>query len=189
MSGHHDGDAELALELDEQVEDDASGGGVEVASGFVGEDEVGAVDDGAGERDALLLAAGEFIRVAVGLVGNAQCARSRSISGATLAGEGAVEHERDRDIIEDAQAGEEVERLKDEAEAAAAEEGEIAIGHAGKIAAADGDRAGGGAINGAEQIEERAFARAAGPRSATMRPRGIEREIWWRAVKALSPWP
>src|SRR5204863_18761 len=36
MGGHDHGDAKFPLQFHEQVEDDASGGGVEVAGGFVG---------------------------------------------------------------------------------------------------------------------------------------------------------
>ena len=39
--------------------------GVEIAGGFVGEDDFGVGDDGAGDGDALLLAAGELVGVVV----------------------------------------------------------------------------------------------------------------------------
>jgi hypothetical protein len=55
VGGHDDGHAGLALELDEEVEDHPAGRRVEITGGLVGEDKVGAVDDGAGERDALLI--------------------------------------------------------------------------------------------------------------------------------------
>ncbi len=48
------------VEAFEEGEDFGGAGGVEVSGGFVGEDEVGIGDDGAGDGDALLLSAGEL---------------------------------------------------------------------------------------------------------------------------------
>ena len=45
--------------------------GVEVSGGFVGEDDVGVVCEGAGDGDALLFASGEFGRQVVEAVGEA----------------------------------------------------------------------------------------------------------------------
>ena len=58
--GDHDDGVALGVEAAEEVGDDALVGGVEVAGGLVGEDDGGLVDEGAGDADALLLAAGEL---------------------------------------------------------------------------------------------------------------------------------
>ncbi len=52
--------AALGVELEEEVDDFLAGGVVEVTGGFVGEEKRGVVAQGAGDGDALLLAAGEF---------------------------------------------------------------------------------------------------------------------------------
>src|SRR5437763_3291349 len=54
---HDDGLVEAVVHLLKHVEDDGRVLGVEVARGLVGEDEGRAGDDGARERDSLLLAA------------------------------------------------------------------------------------------------------------------------------------
>ena len=71
MGDHDDGDAAFGVEAAEQFHDLEGGFGVEVAGGFVGEEGVRIGDDGAGDGDALLLAAGEFGRGVAFLVGDA----------------------------------------------------------------------------------------------------------------------
>ena len=51
----------LGVELVEERHDLVAGLGVEVAGGFVGEDDGGLVDEGAGDGDALTLTAGELV--------------------------------------------------------------------------------------------------------------------------------
>ena len=63
VGDHDDGLAVLLVERLEQREDFVAGLAVEVAGGFVAEQDVGIGDDGAGDADALLLAAGERARV------------------------------------------------------------------------------------------------------------------------------
>ena len=65
MRDHDDRLLELAVELLEQVEDLAGGGAVEVAGRLVGDEQVGVGDDRPGDRDALLLAAGELAGIVV----------------------------------------------------------------------------------------------------------------------------
>ena len=66
-----DGQAELPVEVAQQLEDRAGGLRVEGAGGLVGEQHLGVAGQGAGDADALLLAAGELGRVVLGLVGEA----------------------------------------------------------------------------------------------------------------------
>ena len=54
------GEAEVGLEVGEEVEDLGLDGDVEGGDGFVADDELGAQGQGAGDADALALAAGEF---------------------------------------------------------------------------------------------------------------------------------
>ena len=58
-------------EAAQEFEDADGGGGVEFAGGLVGEDEFGAVGQGASDRDALLFAAREFVWAVVGSAGEA----------------------------------------------------------------------------------------------------------------------
>ena len=58
------GEAVALLEVAQQVDDLRAYGDVECADGFVEDEELGAQGDGAGDVDALALAAGELVRVA-----------------------------------------------------------------------------------------------------------------------------
>ena len=49
--------------LEQAVDDDAAGGAVEVAGRLVGQDDAHAGGEGAGDGDALLLAAGKLARI------------------------------------------------------------------------------------------------------------------------------
>ena len=60
MGDHDDRVAVVVDELAQQREHVAAGAGVERAGGLVGEDDLGAGDERAGDRDALLLAAGQL---------------------------------------------------------------------------------------------------------------------------------
>ena len=57
--------AEIGLQLHDQVDDLRLDGNVERADGLVADDELGLDDHGARDADALVLAAGEFVRIAV----------------------------------------------------------------------------------------------------------------------------
>ena len=56
----HDDRAALVVEALEHRQDFLAGDGVEVARGFIGQDEIRIVHQAAGDRDALLLSAGEL---------------------------------------------------------------------------------------------------------------------------------
>src|SRR5205814_6059714 len=63
------GEVEFGLEVVEEVDDLGLDGYVQGGDGFVGDDEFGAEGQGAGDADALALAAGEFVGVAVVVFG------------------------------------------------------------------------------------------------------------------------
>jgi hypothetical protein len=64
---HHGGAG--GVELAEQSEDPGARGGVEVAGGFVGEQQRWSADDSAGNGDALAFTAGQFVGVVFEAVG------------------------------------------------------------------------------------------------------------------------
>src|SRR5690606_34427728 len=69
VGDHDDGLAEGLDAVAQEGEDFGAGAGVEVAGGFVGEDDLGSADEGAGAGDALLLSAGELGGLVVAPVG------------------------------------------------------------------------------------------------------------------------
>src|SRR3954447_23050656 len=63
--GSHDHGGAVLVDPVQHVHDPHRGGGVQVAGGFVRQQDARLVDDGAGDGHALLLAAGEFVGHAV----------------------------------------------------------------------------------------------------------------------------
>ena len=64
-----DGGFFFASEAGNEFDDGVTGGGVEIAGGFVGEKDGGLVDEGAGDGGALKLSARELVRAVVGAIG------------------------------------------------------------------------------------------------------------------------
>src|SRR5690606_10547111 len=109
VGDHDDGDA-LVVEFLKNAHDLDGGFAVEVAGGFVGEEDVRLVDEGAGDGDALLLSAGKLAGKMIGALGEADDVEG--VEGALFdlaSGEAvlAVEH-RQLDVFEGGGAGEEV---------------------------------------------------------------------------------
>ena len=77
------GEREFVAEVVEQVEDLLLDGNVERGGGFVGDEQLRAVDDGHGDHDALAHASGELVRVAAGaLVGAGDGDIAEALDGA-----------------------------------------------------------------------------------------------------------
>ena len=64
-----DGGFLFASEASDKFDDGVTGGGVEIAGGFVGEKNRGLVDEGAGDGGALKLSARELVGAMVGTIG------------------------------------------------------------------------------------------------------------------------
>jgi hypothetical protein len=126
VGDEHDGVA-AGVEGVEEGHDLEAGFGVEVAGGLVGEDDGGVVDQGAGDGDALALAAGEL----VGLVVHARFEADvgERLLGAldALGGGRAVVDERQLDVVQRGGAGQQVEGLEDEADFLVADAGELVV--------------------------------------------------------------
>ena len=71
VSDDDKGDSVVAVEGEEKVGDGVGRCGIERAGGFVGEDELGSVDEGAGDGGAEFFAAGELPRKVVKAAGEA----------------------------------------------------------------------------------------------------------------------
>ena len=133
VGDHDDGFAEFLVEALEEGEDFLGGGGVEVAGGFVGEDEVGVGDDGAGDGDALFLAAGELAGKWSRRSPRPTSLRAVAALFAALAAGEAGELEGEFDVFEGGEDGDEVEGLEDEADVVVAPAGEAAFGDGGRV--------------------------------------------------------
>jgi hypothetical protein len=160
VSDHDDGHAELGLQFAEKREDSLASGGIEIAGGFIGEKNFRAIDEGAGNGDALLFAAGEFGGAMAEAMGEADAFERFANAGGTLGAIHFGEAKRELDIFLEGHAREEIEGLEDHADGGAAITGEIEGGERGDVLAEGENGAGGGAVESGNEIKEGGFAGA-----------------------------
>lgn len=159
-----EGDALFLLDLEEEVGDFAAGFAVEGTGGFVGENDTGLVDEGAGDGGALFFAAGEFAGAMVEAVAEADTFEEGGGTGAGVffafvpaAGEPGGE-----DVFHHGELGKEVVLLENEAEFLVAEASGFFFGHFGEVFSVDDDGAAGGGEEGTKDVEEGGLSAAGG---------------------------
>jgi hypothetical protein len=69
VGDEEDGSFFFASEASDEFDDGVTGGGVEIAGGFIGEKNRGLVDEGAGDGGALKLSSRELVGAVVGAIG------------------------------------------------------------------------------------------------------------------------
>ncbi|KAF1070114.1 MAG: hypothetical protein GAK45_00887 [Pseudomonas citronellolis] len=120
MGDQHDGQFQLAVDLGQQLQHLPGGLRVEGAGGFVAEQQFRAAGQGAGDADALFLAAGKLGRVFACVVGEADALEQFIDTGSDLRGaEAASELHRHGNVVGDGLGGQQVEVLEDHADALA----------------------------------------------------------------------
>ena len=160
VAGEHYG-AALAVEVSEMFDDVASVVGVKVTGGFIGEDDAGLIQHGAGDSGALFFTSTEFC----GFVGEALCQAQvgedfpSPVALAVGAGRAVCE----KDIVKNVKIGEKMEHLKDKANVLFAEFGLVAGMQGVDLLITDVDLALGGSEHGGDHQEEGRLAAAAGP--------------------------
>ena len=152
--------AALGVQLAQQLHHRAAGPGVEVAGRFVGQHDRGSVDDGAGDRDALALAAGHLaghVRQALPEADTTECLGGGVASvGQRLA---AVE-QTVGDVVDARHPVEEEERLEHEADQVRTHSGQLAVAHRRRVDAGDADDAARRPIERADDVQQGRLARA-----------------------------
>ena len=162
VGDHDDGHAELRLKFAEKREDGFAGGGVEIAGGLVGEENFGAIDERAGDGDALLLASGKFRGAVAEAMRQANAFDGFANARWAFATIDFGEAKRELDIFFERHAWEKVERLENHADGVAAVAGEIERGQRGNVLTVSEDGAGSGPVEAGDEIQERGFAGAGG---------------------------
>lgn len=160
--GDHDDGLSGVVEGLEEVDDFASGGGVEVAGGFVGEDDFGFVGECASDGDALSFAAAELCRSVVEALAESDGFEECFGALSSLSSRGAGEGEGDFDVLSSGEHLEEVEGLEDEAECSESECGAVFAAEVLGGLSLDVDLALCGGVDEAEEVEEGGFAAAGG---------------------------
>ena len=115
--GDHDDQFAHGGDLPEDFQDLGACFRVQGACGLVGQDDVGVVDQGPGDGDPLFLSPGELAGLLADLVSQAHFFQDLPGSLLPLFLAGAAEGHGDGDVIQNAEVGDEVEALEDEADA------------------------------------------------------------------------
>jgi len=115
--GHqHQRRSGLVAQVTQQFEDPLPVAGIEVARGFIGQEQSGSVDERPRDGDALHLAPGEFTRRRVGPMSHAHPVQQRRHAGTAFRGRDAQQLKRQFDVLGRGQCGQQVEELEDRAE-------------------------------------------------------------------------
>ncbi len=130
--------ASRAVDLQQQVDDVVSGRAVEIACRFVRQENRRVVGERSGDRDALLLAAGELRRVVMAAAREPDFTqkRRRARGGAWTAGD----LDRDEDVFKRGQRRQQMEELKDKPDLRAAKPCECVLAEAGDVDPVDQNR-------------------------------------------------
>jgi len=143
----------------EQGHDLPAGGLVEVAGRLVGEHDGRVSHQGSGDRDALLLAAGQLAGPVRHPVAEAhQVEHGRGGLPPAPCGNAPVE-QGGGDVVECGQRVEQEELLEDDADAPGPQARERAVGQHGHVLARDPHRAAGGTLEAGRQVQQGALAR------------------------------
>ena len=139
-------------------EDLGAGARVEVAGRLVGEDDLRPAGQRTGDGDTLLLATGQLRRSVLDAV-----AETDGVDDEVeplLVGLAAGERQRQRDVLERGQRRHEVERLEDEADAVAAQLGELLVVELAEVGVADEHGAAGERVEAGDGVHQGRLARA-----------------------------
>ncbi len=158
VSDHHDGLAEVFIELAQKRKNGFGAFRIEIAGRLIGEHDFRFADDGARERDALLLAAGKLRRLVIQAALEAQqvgddfeAVRIETISVDVLG---------ERDVVIGVESGQKIEALKYEADFVAAQKGSGGIAHGGKVVAIEQHASARGLRETAHHVEHGGFSAA-----------------------------
>lgn len=162
VGDHDDGFVEVAVEFAEEFHDVVRGLFVEVAGGFVGNDEVGVHGDGAGNGNALLLSARELVGRVFGAVGKPDDGKCVFDLLAAFGFRERREHEREFDVLVGGEHGDEVVELEDEADVVGAPFRELRFAHCADVVAEHIHSAAAWLVNAGYDIEQGCFARTGG---------------------------
>ena len=158
------------VEVEEHIDDGSARFVVEVAGRFVGEKDFRAVDEGAGQSDALLFAAGELVRVVVDAVGQSDA--GEVVEGGGLRAADATQLERHEDIFQGGKRGEELEALKNKTRGGIAQGGQRIFVHVAEVVSVEDDATGGRTVEAGAEPEQGGFATARGADDGAGRTRG-----------------
>lgn len=170
MGHEHECGAGGGVEFEKHVDNRSARFVVEVAGRFVGEEDFRAVDEGAGQGHALLLAAGELRRVVSGAV--AEPDAGEDFVGSLLRAAHAAQFERHEDVFQRGQRGKELETLEDESGGGIAQGGDGVLIEFVETASVELDVSGGRPVQTGAESEQGGLATAGGSDDGAVRTGG-----------------
>ena len=135
---------------------------VEVGGGLVGQYQRRPMHDGAGDGDALALAAGEQVGAMVGARREAHAFEGRGHALSAFAASHSLDEERILDVLRGCEYWDQIEGLEDEADPVAAQGGRSHRAERRRLHAVDENAATRGPVDTANQVEKRSFSTATG---------------------------
>ena len=172
----------LAVELEHQRHHRLAGGEVEAAGRLVGEQQRRPDDEGARQRDALLLAARQHLADS-GAAARPGRPGAASRWPAARASAAALQLERQHHVLERVQVAEQLEALEHEADLGGAHRGALVLVDREEVDAVEPDRAVGRRVEPGDDRQQRALARARGADDGhrALRARRVK-SMSWRIV-------
>ena len=153
------GGAGLAIAREEEFKDLLAVDGIEVAGGLVGHDDGRFHDEGAGQGDALLFAAGELNRIMIDAVSQSDLIEQLAGGGDTVAFQ--IQLKGQQDVFKRGERGDELIGLEDKTKLLAADDGESLFFEVVNRGAVEEDFAFAGGVETGKQAEQRTLAAAA----------------------------
>ena len=157
VRGHDHGET-AALQLLDERQNGRARFAVELAGGLVGDDEVGLVGKGASDGNALHFSTGELMWAVFQAMAKADTLQEIARSLTSFAPRELVFDHRQLHVFERGQHGQEIEALEHETDPLQAQLRAPSLIHRGHIFAEHVQRAAGGHVDAAEQIEQRRLA-------------------------------
>ena len=162
VGDEHDGVA-LLVEAFEQRHDFVTGGGIEVAGGLVGQQDRRVVDQGASDRHALALTAGELVGLVVHALFEIDLAHGEfGALEALFAGHAGID-QRQFHVVQRGGAGQQVEGLENEADFLVADARQLVVAHLADQVAVDVILALAGGVQAADQVHQGRLSRTRRP--------------------------
>ncbi len=185
MADEEEGRLRLAAGVGDQGQGLAGVAAIEVACGLVGEDQPGAVGQGPGHGDPLLLAGGELSREVIQAV--CETDPPQQATGADRAGAIGSEAHPEKDVLQHRVALEQVEGLEDDPDVPGPNPVPLRLRQGDDVHAIDLDRAAVGREDACNQVQEGGLSRAAFAAQGALLPGGKPklRNINHQAARSL----
>jgi hypothetical protein len=177
--------AALGIDFEHQLDDLMAGRGVEIAGRLIGQHQPWARGKGTRQGDALLFPTGEMFRIVSQAVRQSNPLQPVLGLGSGIGGAG--QFERQHDVLDGIQRGQQLEGLENKAQHAAAQNRPRILVQATEILASQGHRTAARQVEAGQQASRVDFPEPEAPTIATVSPAATANEISCRMVNGSPP--